>query len=78
MVLRGAPIRRCPRLDSDEGHAGARVEPREGEELQAEARLPQAPLHGDVRSGVMGSGFSDLVNTRAGSEKQRQCRKIKM
>ena len=78
MVLRGAPIRRCPRLDTHEGHAGARVEPREGEELQAETRLPQAPLHGDVRAGVMGSGFSDLVNTRVGSEKQRQCRKIKM
>ena len=78
MVLRGAPIRRSPRVDTDEGHAGARVEPREGEELQAEARLPQAPLHGDVRAGVRGSGFSDLVNTRVGSEKQRLCRKIKM
>ena len=63
-MLRGAPIRRGPRLDPDEGHAGARVEPREGEELQAEARLPQAPLHGDVRAGVMSRGGSDLVNTR--------------
>ena len=60
MVLRGATIRRGPRLDTDGGHAGAGVQPCEGEELQAEARLPQAALNGNVLTGVIGRKRKEL------------------
>ena len=55
MVLRGATIRRGPRLDTDGGHAGTGVQPCKGEELQTETRIPEAPLHGNVLAGVIGS-----------------------
>ena len=47
-------------MGTDKGHARAGVQPREGEELQAEARLPQAALHGHVSAGVM----CGRINTR--------------
>ena len=39
-------------MGADKGYARVGVKPRAGEELQAEARLPQAALHGHVRPGM--------------------------